>query len=341
MNDIIYTESFEELIQTLDTKLGGQFPKTAFLVDSNTHVNCLKKLGGLKQLKEAEIIEVDPGEDSKSFEVVANLWQCLMEFEFNRNDVLINLGGGMITDLGGFTAGTYKRGMPFVHIPTSYTAMVDAALGGKHGINFGGAKNQVGVFMQPYLTVICPSFLNTLPTRELNAGYFETLKHALIRDADFWQEIQEGADLNDAIFLKKSADIKLEVVTRDPSEKGIRKTLNFGHTIGHALETFYAGGLLHGEAIGYGMLVEVEISRISGFLSKSEAAEINAELRSRLNQLPTKPQMEPLLHLMKMDKKNESKNINFSLLNGIGSCQINNEVAETEIIKALQKVLGL
>jgi 3-dehydroquinate synthase len=277
-------------------------------------------------LESAEVIEIESGEESKSFEVVARIWEVLTELGADRSSVMINLGGGVITDLGGFIAGTFKRGIRFINIPTSLLAMVDASIGGKTGINHSGLKNEVGLFNNPQGVYVDPTFLATLPKAHLLSGFAEMVKHALIFSPGYWKELQEVSlldlpSLDESIY--RSIEIKNQIASSDPYESGRRKILNFGHTIGHALEAYSHESdtktLLHGEAIAIGMVCEAYISHKLEHLSEKQLKEISSFIFS----LYPKVNLEAftfhrLIEIMRHDKKNRDERINFTLLPEIG-----------------------
>ena len=317
----------------------NSFSSILFLVDENTHVHCLPiLLADLDNLTTYEILEIDAGEENKTIETVNNLWLSLAELGADRNTLVINVGGGVLTDMGGFMASTFKRGIKFINIPTTLLSQVDASVGGKNGIDLEGMKNMVGTFTQPEMILIDPKFLKTLEQRQIKSGLAEMLKHGLIQDRDHWdnlvQLLAHNAD-DLAPFIMDSIEIKKQVVETDPLEKGLRKILNFGHTIGHAiesesLETEFP--LLHGEAIVIGMIIEAFLAEQKGILSTEDREEICDGFASLyalstidLNLFPQ------LLTWMKHDKKNEKNAINFSLVNKIGACSYNVVCNEDEI----------
>ena len=311
------------------------------LIDENTNEHCLPLLQ--KALVDEEVyfffVEVPAGESSKDFLTCASLWESLSEDHADRKTLFLNLGGGMITDLGGFVASLYKRGIDFYNIPTSLLAMVDASIGGKCGIDFGGFKNQIGVFRQAKNTFVFPDFLNTLPSIEFWSGMAEVFKHALISDAKQWEELKElERNQLDLKRIEQSVLIKAQIVDNDPLEKGERKKLNFGHTIGHAVESYSlgkSGSIPHGVAVALGMICEANISVQKNLLSIDQYDEIEESLKARY-QFPTiaSKDYEALLELMRQDKKNEANTINFTLLQGIGSSIINQTAKDDQIIAA-------
>lgn len=325
------------------------------LTDDTTHECCLPKVAALLAQYDAVPITIAHGDQHKTLAALGDVWTALQQGGATRHSLLINLGGGMITDLGGFAAATFKRGINFINIPTTLLAMVDAAVGGKTGINFGGLKNEIGAFADARFVIINTCFLDTLDAENLCSGYAEMLKHALISDERMWTE-HVNFDLSqpDLAELQRmvaeSIAVKERIVAEDPHEHGIRKALNFGHTIGHALEEFalqQAGGavvsiapekrpLLHGYAVAFGLIGELYMSaRKAGFPTERlhQTArfirENYAQTEFTCNDYPT------LLNLMRHDKKNTSGVINFTLLHNIGDIRINQTATDEEIREAL------
>lgn len=343
MNPIWFGDNaFNQLQQLLAT---GDFSGVFFLVDENTHDKCLPYLlRSLEALPHFEVLEVEPGEDSKSPEVLIQLWMALSELKADRHSLLINVGGGVITDLGGFLAGTYLRGISFVNIPTSLLAMVDASMGGKTGVNLDHLKNRVGLFVNPLTTCIIPEFLETLPLREKRSGFAEMLKHGLIASSNYWDELTAFDIENDTPteeMIAQSVSIKQEIVTEDFKETGIRKALNFGHTIGHAIETAsleHGAPLLHGEAIALGMMIELSLSEEFTGLDPKVAKDSQKQLRSIYNDVKVEFEPDYLIELMAMDKKNKNEEIRFSLISQIGQAVVDVNISSSAISKAL---LGL
>jgi 3-dehydroquinate synthase len=300
--------------------------KIAIIVDENTHDHCLEFLiTGFEALSEAEVIMLPAGEENKVLEVCFQVWETLTEAGFGRHDLLINLGGGMVTDLGGFVASVYKRGLAFINIPTSLLGMVDAAVGGKTGIDFASYKNQIGTFATAHATYIDTGFLHTLPSQEWTNGFAELLKHALIADAALWKALSGIQDIRQELTpdqIQKGVDIKCQIVAQDPTERGLRKILNFGHTIGHALESYYlnsATPLAHGHAVAIGMLLEARLSVEHSTLSKTEFQAIEkCIMQTYTLQIPNHP--EDIWVLMQQDKKNDKGEVRICLLPQIGNC---------------------
>ena len=297
------------------------YSKVAILVDENTKRDCLYKL---PKIENAIIIEIKSGEEYKNISTCNFIWEQLTINNFDRNSLLINLGGGVIGDMGGFCAATYKRGLEFINIPTTLLAMVDASVGGKLGIDFKGFKNQIGLFNNPKAVLISPEFLETLAESELKSGFAEVVKHTLISDNSLWVKLNNTpyTDLDWKDIIDTSVRIKNKIVLADPFEKGERKKLNFGHTFGHAIESYYlekGTPISHGEAVFMGMILETEISD----LSETDKNEIKNYILSNFS-LPYTPKKLNLHKYLINDKKNQDGKINFTLLSGIGKCSFDN-----------------
>jgi 3-dehydroquinate synthase len=314
------------------------------LVDEHTLRHCLPVLNShCKLFANVSVIEVESGESSKNLEVCTRLWKALGELGADRNSVLINLGGGVITDMGGFVASTFKRGIPFIHIPTTLLSQVDASVGGKVGVDLGQLKNEVGVFNSPQAVFIYPDFLKTLSRREMMSGFAEVIKHALIADKEYWNYISTSNIADDAVWeqlILRSVQLKNQVVLADPFEKDLRKSLNFGHTVGHALEGYFlenpGKSLLHGEAIAVGMIAEAYISFAKNKLDEESLETITRFILGHFGHIEIDPMADHrLLELMKHDKKNSNGELNFTLLTGIGSCEVNKTAGMDLIRKAL------
>ena len=307
----------------------GNYSKVAFLVDENTRVHCLPVLE--KKIKTPYlVIEIPAGEMHKNLDTCRHIWEEMMQCHMDRHSLLVNLGGGVVGDMGGFCAATYMRGIDFVQIPTTLLAQVDASVGGKLGIDFNFIKNSIGVFKDPKVVLADPVFLKTLPPEEIRSGFAELFKHALIADATLWNDLKKIDQLSEIDWpplLYQSLRIKQRVVEEDPFEKGIRKALNFGHTIGHAIETFAlkAGKpLLHGEAVAIGIVCESWLSYQTGKLSKKELKEITAFVQKIYPPfLFDEKHFPEILNYMKKDKKNRAGTIRFTLIPSIGQVEIN------------------
>ena len=299
----------------------SNYSKVAILVDENTKRDCLYKL---PKIENPLIIEIKSGEEYKNISTCNFIWEQLTINNFDRNSLLINLGGGVIGDMGGFCAVTYKRGLEFIHIPTTLLAMVDASVGGKLGIDFKGFKNQIGLFHNPKAVLISTEFLDTLDESELKSGFAEVIKHALILDNPLWLKLKNTTftDLDWEDIINHSVQIKNKIILEDPFEKGERKKLNFGHTFGHAIESYYlekGTPISHGEAIFMGMILETGISD----LSENEKNEIKDYIISNFA-LPYTPKKTYLHKFLINDKKNQDGKINFTLLSEIGNCSFDN-----------------
>ena len=316
---------------SLQTIQHSRYSAIAILVDEHTKANCLDIFLKESQIKPKLIIEIHSGEEHKNISSCEHIWQQMTNAQFDRKSLLINLGGGVIGDMGGFTASCYKRGIDFIQVPTTLLAMVDACVGGKLAIDLENFKNQIGLFKSPKGVYIFPNFLQTLSQRQIVSGYAEIVKHALIADKDYWQLLMETSieKINWEKTIHHSIILKNDIVQSDPFEENKRKILNFGHTLGHAIESYYLKkekDILHGEAIALGMFIETELSP----LNIDRKKEIQDYLKSNFN-LVDCPSLEQLLPFLKNDKKNEHDNINFSLLCDIGSCIYNNELSIEEI----------
>ena len=326
-----------------------RFTKIFVLVDSNTHLHCLSSfLPRLETSVELEVLEIDAGEEHKTLDTCNSLWQVLSDMGGDRRSLLVNLGGGVVTDLGGFVAAAFKRGISCVHFPTTLLAMVDAALGGKNGVNLGALKNQVGVIKKPEMVVADLSFLASLPPAEMRSGLAEMLKHGLIADEDYWNRLNDLKDLNfDHLegLIEESMIIKEKIVAQDPYEQGLRKSLNFGHTLGHAIESFFLKTksekkLLHGEAVAIGMVLAAYLSSaLEGFPEKKRD-EIKKNIHSMYGKTGfSMEDQEKIIDLLKFDKKNEGGKINFVLLRKIGEPVIDREVLNSLILDAFKYYL--
>lgn len=306
--------------------------RCVIIVDTNTHIHCLDKiLSEVDFFHGAEIVEVDPGESSKNIAVCENIWSLLLEYEMDKKMVVVNLGGGVITDMGGFTAALYKRGVGFVNIPTSLLAMVDASVGGKVGVNIEQYKNQVGTFYNPSAVFIRTDFLNTLDKRQINAGLVEMLKHGLIYDESHYKMLAQSImkqKYNWTKLIHQSVLIKNTIVGLDPLEKSLRKSLNFGHTIGHAIESYLLEkgiDVLHGEAVLFGIVAELYLSKkILGF-------DLSSDILVALKKICVKKdvliEFDALIKYLKADKKNLGGYVNFTLIESLGKCKIDNYVS--------------
>lgn len=313
------------------------------LVDENTHEFCLPKfLMNLETEIPFEIIEIEAGEDFKNIQTATQLWEILAEFKADRNALMINIGGGVITDLGGFIASTYKRGIKFINIPTTLLSMCDASIGGKTGIDLSFLKNMVGTFAHAEEIFVDTDFLKTLPFQELRSGFAEMLKHALIADVKHWQDlisIKELSAENIDIFIKKSMEIKENVVSIDFKEQNIRKTLNFGHTFGHAFESLFLKNnkaIMHGEGVAMGMICETYLSYLKGFISNETCESIIFQIQKFFPYISISGlDDEEILNLMLNDKKNSFGNVKFSLLESLGKGNFDIVCTKDEMMSCL------
>ncbi len=320
----------------------GRYSKVFVFADSNTAEVCLPLFREmLDDFAGFDLIETDPGEENKSIDFCIGIWKTLLDFGADRKCLMINLGGGVITDMGGFVASTYKRGIDFINIPTTLLSQVDASVGGKTGIDIDNVKNMVGTFALPQSVFIETAFLDTLPERELLSGFAEMIKHGLIRDRAYYETLKATDYRNiTAPAIYRSVEIKNDVVTEDPQEKGLRKILNFGHTIGHAVETYSLihdeKPLTHGEAIAIGMACEAWLSYTCNTLPQQELEDIYACILALYPAYEIKEaSFEELISLMQSDKKNEDGQIMFSLLSTIGDCGFNYQVNSEDIVSSM------
>ena len=336
-------EGYETLAELL---IPSRYSKIFILVDENTSQYCLPHLlNNLATEIEIEIIELEVGEIHKNIETCTEVWGALSELGGDRKSVLINLGGGVISDLGGFVACTFKRGIDFINIPTTLLSMVDASIGGKNGVDLGNLKNQIGIIREPKAVIVDTQFLNTLPQNEMRSGLAEMLKHGLIFDNKYWDKFKDLKDLHTEDLnqlIHQSIQIKNTIVCEDLTENGIRKSLNFGHTLGHAIESYFLENdakttLLHGEAIAVGMILESYISREKNLLTNEEYQEIKYIINDVFEKIEFTPfDIEKIIELLIFDKKNEFGKVQFTLLDGIGKIKINQESDNTLIYNAFK-----
>ncbi|NJB69761.1 3-dehydroquinate synthase [Saonia flava] len=312
----------------------ANYSKVFILVDENTHEYCLPKfMSNISVACEFEIIEIEAGEIHKNIETCSQVWEVLSELDADRKSLMINLGGGVITDLGGFVASTFKRGIDFINVPTTLLSMVDASVGGKTGVDLGPLKNQVGVINQPIMVLVVSNFLETLEERQLQSGFAEMLKHGLLKSMEYWEQLKNVTSYTDLdALIYESVVMKNEVVLQDPTEQSLRKILNYGHTLGHAIESYFLESdehelLLHGEAIAIGMILEAFLSYKLTNLSEKELVDIKKEFSSRYKKVDfSSEDIKSILELLKFDKKNSHGNINFVLLTAIGETAIDVQV---------------
>jgi 3-dehydroquinate synthase len=313
------------------------------LVDENTFKSCYPKfIPNLQTDKRIEVIEIESGEINKNLETCIGVWNAITELGGDRKSLIITLGGGVITDLGGFVASCFKRGVDFVNIPTTLLSMVDASVGGKTGVDLGVLKNQIGLFANPEMVLVDTDYLTTVSEREIKSGTAEIIKYGITYDITLFNEIKNNKDLKIEDLIFRSIEIKNEVVLKDPTEQNIRKILNFGHTLGHAIESFYLESdykesLTHGEAIAIGMVCESYMSsKILNFPIKN-VVEIKKVILSIYNKTDLLIEdFSSILELLKHDKKNVKGRVNFVLLNDYEDYKLDCEVSNDLIIESMK-----
>ncbi len=336
--------------QKLNTYLIDNRPTKIFvLVDENSHQYCYPLF--IEQVETdviIEIIEIESGEIHKNIETCVNLWHTLTELGADRKSLMINLGGGVITDMGGFVASTFKRGINFINIPTTLLSMVDASAGGKTGVDLGVLKNQVGIFSNPEMVLIDSQYLTTVSEREIKSGMAEVIKYGLTYDSKIWETAKDFSGFIAGkmdYLIYRSIEIKNEVVLEDPKEYGIRKVLNYGHTLGHAIESYYLESdykenLTHGEAIAIGMITEAYISNILFDFPLNILEEIKSKIITIYGRISIqKEDFTPIMELLIHDKKNTNGNVNFVLLTDLENYKFNCKVSEELIIESLNYYL--
>ena len=313
------------------------------LVDETTNKLCWTLVKDYLCLKDAQTIVIGATDRRKNLDTLVHVWESLQQGKATRHSLLINLGGGMVTDLGGFAASTYKRGINFINVPTTLLAMVDASVGGKTGINFGGLKNEIGVFNDAEFVLLDTNWLRTLDEENIRSGYAEMLKHGLIADETMWAELINfniaQPNLHQLAFmLDKSVRIKERIVAEDPHEKGIRKALNLGHTFGHAFESWAMKHqpILHGYAVAFGLIAELYLATTQTDFPTERMRQTVNFIRAYYGSLPITCNDYPeLIELMHHDKKNRGNEINVTLLGGIGDIRIDQTITEEDIKEAL------
>ena len=340
--DVIIADNLERCLAEAVGKV--EHDRLFVLTDTTTKQLCWPVVQDYAIMKDAIMITIQPTDEAKTLETLATVWTSLQKGGATRHSLMINLGGGMVTDLGGFAASTFKRGMAYINIPTTLLSQVDASVGGKTGINFGGLKNEIGVFNCASSVILSSTFLRTLDTENMLSGYAEMLKHGLLSSKEHWAELltfdittPDYATLQN--LVAKSVAIKEQIVKEDPTEKGIRKALNLGHTAGHAIESLAlkeGRTILHGYAVAWGLLMELYLSaRKCGFPAK-EMHQMEAYIKEHYGKfLYECKHYETLYNFMSHDKKNQGGNINFTLLGGIGDIRINQTASQDEIEEML------
>lgn len=322
------------------------YSRIIVLVDEKTNRHCfplIKEVLPSNFLK----IQIKSGEHQKTLQTCEQIWMALTNANVDRHALMINLGGGVIGDMGGFCASTYKRGIDFIQIPTTLLSQVDASVGGKLGIDFHGFKNHIGVFQLPKAVLVDPVFIQSLSEAEKRSGFAEIIKHCLIRDVQQWEVISklDWFENDFAQLIAHSIEIKKKVVEEDPKEKGLRKILNFGHTLGHAVETYLLDKgkrkILHGEAIAVGMIAESFLALKRGLINSSELEAIELYLFETYGKVAiNQNEVDQIIELTLQDKKNKGKEVLFSLLTGIGDCGYDIPVSKKEMKEALAFYIG-
>lgn len=340
-NTIISTDIISQLEQTTKQWTSDEI---FILTDNNTQEKCLPLLFGSEKFRNSHQITIPAGDDKKNVESLQLIWKHLSENGATRKSLMINVGGGMITDIGGFAAATFKRGIEYINLSTTLLGAVDAATGGKTGINFLGLKNEIGAFAPAKKVIINVDFFRTLDDKNMRSGYAEMLKHALISSKKDWEEILR-LDLENINFevlntlVEHSIKIKENIVAADPKEQGIRKALNLGHTFAHAIESWsykFGDPVLHGYAVAWGMVCELYLSHMKLGFPKEELLKFKYFVKENYGIYDCGcNDYNALLELMKHDKKNEGKNINFTLLSDVGEVKINQTATKEEIVECL------
>ena len=315
------------------------------LCDETTERLCLPVISDFECMRGAQLITIPATDTHKTLESLSHVWSELQRMGATRHSLMVNLGGGMVTDLGGFAASTFKRGIPYINIPTTLLSMVDASVGGKTGINFGGLKNEIGVFNNARSVILDTTFLRTMDHENICSGYAEMLKHGLINNEQMWAELlnfslELSVENLEALgtMVAESVAVKQRIVTEDPTEQGIRKALNLGHTAGHAFESLALERkpVLHGYAVAWGMIVELYLCCVKTNFPQDKMRQTVAFIKENYGRMAITCDDYPhLIELMHHDKKNQGNSINFTLLGGIGDIRINQTATEEEIKDAL------
>ena len=339
--EVVISDQLEQALTTAMKKC--EYDRVFILADETTERLCvpaIEKVGGLES---AYHIVIGATDACKTLSSLTHVWEELGKGGGTRHSLLINIGGGMVTDLGGFAASTFKRGISYINIPTTLLAMVDASVGGKTGINFGGLKNEIGVFSNAHTVILDTQFLQTLDRENICSGYAEMLKHGLISGEQMWAElITFDLEQPDLAKLRQmvadSVAVKERIVEEDPTEQGIRKALNLGHTAGHAFESFALRHkpVLHGYAVAWGLICELYLSTVKTGFPSDKMRQTVCFIKEHYGKMTiTCDDYPDLFELMTHDKKNTSGIINFTLLGGIGDIRINQTATKEEIFEAL------
>lgn len=348
MENIYFYSQAEKVLDDIINNCYSNSNSIFILCDTHTHTLCMPVLlSHFPALEQAPVIVIPAGETHKNIDACTYIWQQLLQKQADIHSLLLCLGGGMVCDIGGFTAATYKRGIRHVLIPTTLMAQVDAAIGGKTGINFLQAKNQIGIHAPSTATCLLPYFMDSLPEQEVLSGYAEMLKHGLIADSCYWQQlisIPDTSHITHADYIKQSVHIKNQICQADPYDREERRKLNFGHTIGHAIEAYalqHNTPLTHGHAVALGCIAECYISALKGYMLLTDVHHIKQVFR-QWYPAPAIPeqQYDNIIQLMQYDKKRQHTHLNCSLLKGIGECIVNQQINQEEITEALRYCLG-
>jgi 3-dehydroquinate synthase len=338
-NIFIGSDSLENLNAYLKS---NKYSNVVIITDENTQKYCYPLISDKVGANISLLIK--SGEENKELSTCHELWNEITKYNIDRNAIVINLGGGIICDLGGFVAATFKRGIDFIHIPTTLLAMCDACFGGKLGVNLNGLKNYIGLFKNPVAVFIYPNFLKTLPQNQIISGFAEVIKHAAIADKRFFNEICEMDDISEEFekLISRSIRIKTRIVNLDSLETGIRKSLNFGHSIGHAIESYHISAnpksaITHGECVAAGMIAEAFISCKKNLLPEKELNQLITLIRKFFNAvLIDEGSISAISDLVSKDKKNENSDKLFTLIDGIGQFRVNEKISEDEIVESLK-----
>jgi 3-dehydroquinate synthase len=335
-NILIQSGSLKKLGTIMDLT---QYTQIVIFTDKNVAQYWLDTLQSNFE-KPAPVLTIKVGEKEKNLQTVEKLWKFFQENKCDRNSLLINLGGGVVTDMGAFAASTFMRGISFINIPTTLLSQVDASVGGKTGFNFGDVKNLIGTFTEAEKVIIDPETLSTLPAREYRSGWGEIIKHGLIADKAYFELLKTAPGSDIEKIIQRSCELKSGVVTKDATEKSYRKILNFGHTLGHSVEILSEGKILHGEAIAIGMMGEAFISKELGYLTDTDLKTIQKTIEKF--QLPTKTSgisKKDILAKITTDKKNKGEEVRWVLLEKIGKAMVDQSVPEEVVKKAIDFIL--
>ncbi|WPR73829.1 3-dehydroquinate synthase [Algoriphagus sp. NG3] len=338
MKPIIFSEKASVDLTAVLSEI--RYSSLFILTDENTKQHCLPLVEEVFP-SNSTFYTIEAGEKNKSIATCMQIWGAMTDAQLDRKALFLNIGGGVLGDMGGFCASIYKRGIRFINMPTTLLSQVDASVGGKLGVDFEGLKNHLGVFNEPETVIVASEFLKSLPENEIRSGYAEIIKHGLIKDRAYFESLDFDNWANSywTPLIHHSVGIKKAVVEEDPKEAGLRKILNFGHTIGHAFETYFLDGprhLLHGEAIAVGMICEAWLSHRKLDLSMAELKQIQGALLKVYGKIEIQESdLAPVLDFCLQDKKNEGKELMFSLLSTIGECTYNIPVTREEIREAI------